>query len=65
MRRVDVLTADLAATARWRDRVRLLREHLFPAAAFMYERYGTHRRAALPILYAHRIVSGAPKWFRH
>jgi hypothetical protein len=64
MRRVDVLTADLAATARWRDRVRLLREHLFPAAAFMYERYGTHRAAALPILYAHRIVSGAPKWFR-
>lgn len=64
MRRVDVLTADLAATARWRDRIRLLREHLFPAAAFMYERYGTHRAAALPILYAHRIVSGAPKWFR-
>ena len=64
MRRVDVLTADLAATARWRDRVRLLREHLFPAAAFMYERYGIHRAAALPILYAHRIVSGAPKWFR-
>jgi putative nucleotidyltransferase-like protein len=65
LRRIDVLTADLAATARWRDRVRLLREHLFPAAAFMYERYGTHRTAALPILYAHRIVSGAPKWFRH
>ena len=65
MRRVDVLTADLAATARWRDRVRLLREHLFPAAAFMYERYGTRRTAALPLLYAHRIVSGAPKWFRH
>ena len=64
MRRVDVLTADLAATARWRDRIRLLFEHLFPAAAFMYQRYGTHRAAALPILYAHRIVSGAPKWFR-
>jgi putative nucleotidyltransferase-like protein len=64
MRRVEVLTADLAATARWRDRVRLLREHLFPAAAFMYQRYGTRRAAALPILYAHRIVSGAPKWFR-
>jgi hypothetical protein len=64
MRRVDVLTADLAATVRWRDRVRLLREHLFPAAAFMYERYGTHNAAALPILYAHRIVCGAPKWFR-
>jgi len=65
MRRVDVLAADLTATARWRDRVRLLREHLFPAAAFMYERYGTHRAVALPILYAHRIVSGAPRWFRH
>ena len=64
MRRVDVLTADLAATTRWRDRIRLLREHLFPGAAFMYERYGTHRAAVLPLLYAHRIVSGAPKWFR-
>jgi hypothetical protein len=63
-RRVDVLTADLAATARWGDRIRLLREHLFPAAAFMYQRYGTDRRAALPFLYARRIVSGAPKWFR-
>ncbi len=64
MRRIAVLTADLGATAHWRNRVRLLREHLFPAAAFMYERYGTHRVAALPILYAHRIVTGAPKWFR-
>ena len=59
-----ILRADLAATPRWRGRLRILREHLFPNRAFMYERYGARHRAALPVLYLLRIVGGVPKWFR-
>ena len=59
-----ILRADLAATPRWRGRLRILREHLFPNRAFMYERYGARHRAALPVLYLRRIVGGVPKWFR-
>jgi len=64
LRQVDILKADLAATPGWTTRLGLLREHLFPKAAFMYERYGIHARLALPWLYAHRIATGLPKWFR-
>jgi putative nucleotidyltransferase-like protein len=64
LRPVEILRADLAAMPGGRERLQLLREHLFPAAAFMYERYGTERQLALPFLYLHRIVTGMPKWFR-
>ena len=64
LRQVDILRSDLAATPAWQDRLELLREHLFPRAAFMYERYGVRARTALPWLYLRRIVSGVPKWFR-
>jgi hypothetical protein len=64
LRQVDILRADLAATPGWRTRIELLREHLFPRAGFMYERYGVRTRLALPWLYLRRIVTGLPKWFR-
>lgn len=64
LRQVDILRADLAAMPRWHGRVELLRQHLFPSPTFMYERYRTQQRVALPFLYVHRIVSGLPKWFR-
>jgi hypothetical protein len=64
LRQVDILKSDLAATEGWRSRATLLREHLFPSAAFMYERYGRRAKLALPGLYMHRIVTGLPKWFR-
>lgn len=64
LRQVDILREDLAATPGWTARIALVREHLFPRAAFMYDRYGTRARFALPWLYLHRIVTGVPKWFR-
>jgi hypothetical protein len=64
LRQIDILREDLSATHGWTTRIALLREHLFPRAAFMYERYGTTARLALPWLYLHRIVTGVPKWFR-
>jgi putative nucleotidyltransferase-like protein len=64
LRQVDILRADFAATPGWKTRLELLREHLFPRATFIYERYGVRTRFALPWLYLHRIVTGLPKWFR-
>ena len=49
---------------RWRDRLQLIAEHAFPPASFMLARYDARRRVFLPVLYAHRIVTGAAKWLR-
>jgi hypothetical protein len=62
-RKVDLLTADLRALPDWRSRVRLLREHLFPPAEYMWGSYGRSSRAVLPALYLWRIVRGARRWF--
>jgi hypothetical protein len=63
-RKVDRLLADMRALPRWRSRLRLLREHLFPPADYMVKSYGWSHRVMLPLLYAWRIVRGAPGWFR-
>jgi len=63
-RRIDVLRADLRLLPRWRDRLQLVAEHAFPPASFMLARYDAHQRVLLPLLYAHRLVTGALKWLR-
>jgi hypothetical protein len=62
-RKVDILRADLAAL-RWRDRIHLLREHLFPNPAFVLRSFGRTEPLLLPALYAIRIARGASAWFR-
>lgn len=64
MSRFDVLVSDLKALGSWRDRARLLREHIFPPASYIMERYSVSNAAILPILYTHRLLSGAWKWLR-
>jgi hypothetical protein len=64
LRQIDLLKADLAATPLFRTRLQLLQEHLFPSSSFMYARYRTRMKLALPWLYLHRILTGAPRWFR-
>ncbi len=64
LRQVDILRSDISAIPQWRPRLALVREHLFPRAQFMHERYGTRTNLVLPWLYMHRIVTGLPKWFR-
>lgn len=64
LRQVDILKADLAATPGWPARLQLLREHLFPAADYMRQRYPRWPAALLPLAYVHRIVRGAPRWWR-
>ena len=62
--RWHLLRSDLAALDGWRARLRLLREHLFPPAAYMLRRYGVSRRWLLPLLYLRRGLSGATKLLR-
>jgi len=63
LRRVDILRADLRALG-WRNRLKLLREHLLPAPAYVLRSYGQTRRELLPFLYLIRIARGASGWFR-
>jgi hypothetical protein len=63
LRKIDLLTADLARLA-WRGRLQLLREHLFPAPAFVLGSYGQTSPRLVPVLYMVRIVRGAASWFR-
>ncbi len=63
VRKRDVLLSDLSVLD-WRSRLRLLREHAFPPAAFIRTRYRRHRRWPLAALYLHRLVSGAARWVR-
>jgi hypothetical protein len=63
-RRLTVLRDDLKYLPRWRDRVRLLREHAFPPAGFMMARYDARHRAWLPAFYVHRLVTGAWRWMK-
>src|SRR5262249_47190197 len=47
IRRVDVLVDDLRALPGWRRRVRLLKEVLFPGAAYMRQQYGAASSAPM------------------
>lgn len=58
-----VLT-DLRSLPGWRPRLALLRETLFPPAAYMLNRYRTRYRWLLPVLYLHRALSGVWKYSR-
>ena len=62
--RIDVLVDDLRHLRRWRDRLRLVWEHVFPSPSYMLESYALSNHAFLPALYAHRLVAGAWKWLR-
>lgn len=64
VRKRDVLLSDLRLIGSWRARVQLVREHVFPPAAFIRQRYGTNTRWLLPALYLHRLVTGVSKWVR-
>ena len=59
------LVDNLRGLPRWRDRLRLLREVAFPAAAYIRQAYGFERlpfgAALLPALYVHRIMAGGWK----
>lgn len=53
---------DLQALPTWRDRLALMRQHLFPSRRYMREVYALSSRVPLPLLYATRVVRGARRW---
>ena len=65
LRPFDVLLDDLRVLASWRARLTLLKEHLFPSAAYLRQTYAQGSSAPLPWLYVRRVVTGASKWFHH
>ena len=50
------------ALPRWRDRWRLVRQHVFPPADYMRKAYPSAGAVPLPALYAWRFLRGAGKW---
>lgn len=64
MRKVDVLLSDLKGLPDWRERIRLLGEHLFPPQAYMLEHYGVTHSLLLPACYLHRMLAGVGPWLR-
>ena len=64
MRKVDVLLSDLNALPGWGQRVKLLREHVFPPRTYMREVYGVSSPVLLPLFYALRFARGARQWFQ-
>jgi hypothetical protein len=63
-REVETQWSNFRHAAGWRERAVLLRDRAFPPAAFMFAQYGAHHRLWLPLLYARRMVSRLPAWFR-
>jgi hypothetical protein len=58
------LVMDLQALPHWRDRARLLREHLFPPPSFMARDAAPPAGPALLWRYARRLVTGGARWIR-
>jgi hypothetical protein len=62
IRPIDLLRDDLRVLPGWRSRLTLVREHLFPSAAYMREGYSNGSSAPIAWLYAGRIAGGVRKW---
>jgi hypothetical protein len=61
LRLVEILKSDLKVLPA-RERLRLLREHLFPPATYIRQRYRVTSTTAVACCYVRRIVGGFPKW---
>lgn len=58
------LLLDLQLLPSWRTRMRVVGQHLFPSPAYMHRLYRQSGRARLPVLYAHRLITGVWRWLR-
>jgi hypothetical protein len=59
---LEVLASDWRAAANWRNRARLLQDHVCPPPIYMRRRYGEVPGVVLPVLYALRLTVGASRW---
>jgi hypothetical protein len=56
--RLRFLMRDIRSLTNVYDRLRLVKEHLFPPAEYMLKKYSVSRRAWLSVLYLRRAVQG-------
>jgi hypothetical protein len=56
--RLRFLARDILSLSNVRDRLRLVKEHLFPPAEYMRKKYAVSRRGWLSILYLRRAMQG-------
>ena len=61
-RHAAVVAQDLTYLPTWSSRASLLRQHVFPPAAYMREAYAPGSRLPLFVLYLKRVWNGARKW---
>jgi hypothetical protein len=61
-RQIQDAMSDFRALPTWSDRLRLVRQHLFPSAHYMRDVYAPASTAPLPVLYARRAWRGARRW---
>jgi hypothetical protein len=62
VRPIDLLCDDLRALPGWHARLTLIKEHVFPDAAYMRDGYKPGSAAPLAWLYLDRVAGGARKW---
>lgn len=62
--RVGRLLVELRLLPTWRARAQLLRQHLFPSPSYMRQVYRHTHPILLPVLYAHRVLTGIWAWFK-
>jgi hypothetical protein len=62
LRQLDILLDDMRVLPGWQARLTLLKEHLFPNAAYVRRTYAQGSSAPLLWLYFRRVVTGASKW---
>jgi hypothetical protein len=58
------LLDDVRALSSWRDRARLIAEHLFPREEYMRSIWARQSHAPLSLLYAWRLLSGVGAWLK-
>jgi hypothetical protein len=64
VRQIDLLRRDLESAGGLRARVEVLAAHLVPGTAYMRSIYPRWPTLMLPLAYVHRMLRGAPEWFR-
>jgi hypothetical protein len=59
---LGLLLSDWRAIGTWKGRLRLLKEHVYPARSYMVARYGPRHPWLLPLLYGRRAIGGLRRW---
>jgi hypothetical protein len=61
---LGTLVDDLRFTRGVRPKLRLIREHLFPPASYVLQKYSVKSRSALPALYVRRAIAASARMLR-